>query len=346
MKHILVLGVQVPFVYGGAEILTKSLVIEINKIDGLKAELVQLPFKWYPEEQILNDILAWRVLDLSEANGVKIDLVISTKFPSYAIRHHNKSLWLVHQYREMYDLQDTIYYKESISQKKVRKKLKELDNKFFLEYKEIYTISNNISKRLKKYNGFNSTPLLPPPALKDKIIFKEYGDYILYIGRLDPLKRVDLLIKALSKSSNAKAIIIGKGEEESYLKGLIEKYSLYNRCLLLGFVSDSELIEKLSFCRAVFYAPIDEDYGYVTIEAFLAKKAVITCKDSGEVKNMVAKTGSGFICENCIDSIALSIKKVYNMSNLELEKLTQNGYAFAKKIRWERVIKKLVLDKL
>jgi glycosyltransferase involved in cell wall biosynthesis len=313
MKHILVLGVQVPFVYGGAEILNETLIKEINKRENLKAEIVMLPFKWYPEKQLLNDILAWRLLDLSESNGIKIDLVISTKFPSYAIRHPNKALWLLHQYRPMYDLANTQYdIPNSTPQKReIRDELKRLDNKFLSEYKTIYTISNTVSNRLKKYNNFNSTPLLPPPALSSQIVAKEYGDYILYIGRLDPLKRVDLLIEAIAITPRAKAIIIGKGAEFDRLYRLIREKDIEDRCSLLGFVSDSKLIQYLSLCRAVFYAPIDEDYGYATIEAFLAQRPVITCRDSGEVKNMVEESRSGFVSDNTRQSISSVLDKIY-----------------------------------
>lgn len=348
MKHILILGVQVPFVYGGAEIFNKTLVKEINKIENIKAELVLLPFKWYPEKQILNEILAWRLLDLSESNGIKIDLVISTKFPSYAIKHPNKVLWLVHQYRQMYDLADTQYDipNSTTDKKEIRDELKRLDNQFLAEYKTIYTISDTISNRLKKYNGFDSIPLLPPPALSSQIVSKGYGDYILYIGRLDPLKRVDLLIDAIIINSKAKAIIIGSGSEYNILKQIIKEKNIENRCSILGFVSDSELIKHLSLCRAVFYAPIDEDYGYVTIEAFLAHKPVITCRDSGEVYNIVTKTKSGFISDNNPKSISSILDKIYSLSTTQLKEISQNGYNFAKKIKWDNIIQKLVLDNL
>ncbi len=348
MRHIIVLGAQVPFVKGGAELLNESLVSEINKLEGLSAELVQLPFKWYPEEQMLNDIMAWRLQDLSQANGKKIDLVIATKFPTYAVKHDNKVLWLVHQQRTIYDLKNTKYdaWRHQENSNGIRNKIIALDNQFFTECKKIYTIADTITDRLQKYNHFKSEALLPPPILADKIVTGDYTDYILYVGRLEPMKRVDLFVEALALSPKAKGLIVGRGFEFDNLKALIKKHKLEDRCKLLGFVSDQDLIEYLANARAIYYGPLDEDYGYATVEAFLAKKPVVTCIDSGEVESLVRKTGSGIVCENNAKSISVALDEIFNLSDLELEKMSQNGYDFSKTINWEEIIQKLVLDHL
>lgn len=344
MKRVLVLGAQVPFVKGGAELLNHSLVEQINTLEGVHAQLVQLPFKWYPEEQILNDIVSWRLLDLSSANAQKVDLVIGTKFPSYAAQHPNKVLWLVHQHRVLYDLENSSFDVHN-ADTKVRKKLRSIDTKLLSECKERYTISNNVTKRLLNFNNLESIPLLPPSPYHDKITPKTYKDYVVYIGRVDPLKRVELLINALKLSKTLKAYIIGKGNEDYIrdLKMLIEKNSLQNRCFLLGFLEDEEMLSYLQNSKAVFYAPIDEDYGYLTIESFLAKKPVITCKDSGEVTTNVKTTSSGFICEPTQESIAEVLNQLERMNEKDLEQMAQAGFDFAKSISWKNILNELVL---
>ena len=102
------LTVQVPFVRGGAESLVRELVGELRD-HGYEADLVSVPFKWYPKDEILAHAAAWRLLDLSESNGRSIDLVIGTKFPSYFARHDRKVAWLIHQYRAAYELCGTEY---------------------------------------------------------------------------------------------------------------------------------------------------------------------------------------------------------------------------------------------
>ncbi len=93
---------QVVFARGGVEIFTDDLVAEL-RARGHDADLVSVPFKWYPGERVLTQAFLWRLLDLDEADGRRVELVIATKFPSYVVRHPNKVVWLVHQFRQAYD---------------------------------------------------------------------------------------------------------------------------------------------------------------------------------------------------------------------------------------------------
>ena len=97
---------QVPFARGGAEIFADDLVAELRARDH-DVDLVTVPYKWYPGERVLSQAFLWRLLDLDEADGRTIDLVIATKFPSYAVRHRNKVVWLLHQFRQAYELDRT-----------------------------------------------------------------------------------------------------------------------------------------------------------------------------------------------------------------------------------------------
>jgi len=346
MKRVLVLGAQVPFVRGGAELLNESLVNEINKREGLQAELVQLPYKAYPEDQIIEDMLAWRMLDLSEFNEKKIDLVIATKFPSYAPKHDNKVLWLVHQHRSFYDLEFSKYDQAQHDQV-TRDTIRRLDSKFLQECSPRYSIAQNVTSRLKKFNYIDSKPLYPPAPLSEHIVSGEYGDYILYVGRVERIKRVDLLIDAIALcQQKVKLIIVGKGDDLPRCLQQIKQLGLEKQVQVSGYVSEEQLIDYLANCRALFYAPYDEDYGYATIEAFLAQKPVLTCLDSGEVANIVSKTNSGYVCANEPKLIAENIDKTYQSSNEQLEQMAQKGYEFAKNISWNEVIQKLVLDNL
>ena len=54
------------------------------------------------------------------------------------------------------------------------------------------------------------------------------------------------------------------------------------RVRFLGEIDDDTLIELYANALAVVYPPFDEDFGYVTLEAFLSKKPVITTSDAGE----------------------------------------------------------------
>lgn len=342
-KKICVLHAQVPFVRGGAELLVENLTNELRKRN-FEAELVSLPFKWYPNNTLLDSVLAWRMIDLSETNGNKIDLVISTKFPTYAVNHENKVLWLMHQFREAYDLRDNKEYAglDTIPNGvNIRKKIETLDNRVIPEAKEIYSISKNVTERLKRFNNLDSIPLYHPPTHIGKYKSESYGNYILSVGRLDKKKRVDLLLKSLLHCDQSiKAYIAGRGPEQESLQKLVHELKIEDRVKFLGFVNDKELIELYSNAFAVYFAPIDEDYGYITLEALLSKKPLITCVDSGGVLEFVENERSAYIVNNDAYAVGDKINNLFNNKSL-CKDMGEYGYKNVKDISWDDVIDKL-----
>lgn len=348
-KKVLVLGAQVPFIRGGAERLNDSLVSAINeRLPGVRAELVQLPFKWYPESQLLQDMAAWRLVDLSESNGNKIDLCIATKYPTYLARHPNKVTWLVHQHRVFYDLEGSEFDvpHDAEDDRLVREKVRGTDAKFLSESQEIYTISSTVSDRLMHFNGVGSIPLYPPPELADRIETGPYGDYVLYIGRIERIKRIEPLIDALVRVKTARAVIVGTGEHLPTLRGYAKDKGVEDRCQFEGYVADERYLQLLANARAVYYAPIDEDYGFATIEAMLARKPVLTLSDSGEVARIVEKTGGGLAAAPGSSDISGLVDEVMNMNISQIEEMLEKGQDFARKITWDNILATLVTPHL
>jgi len=74
ISNILICTTQVPFTTGGAEAHVAGLRLALIEA-GYNVEIVALPFKWYPPAEIMRGALAWRLLDLSEANGKTIDVL-------------------------------------------------------------------------------------------------------------------------------------------------------------------------------------------------------------------------------------------------------------------------------
>lgn len=342
-KKIAVLHAQVPFVRGGAEMLVESLTKNL-KMRGYNAEIVSIPFKWYPTNALLDSYLMWRMADLKEINGEKIDLVIPLKVPTYAIKHPNKVAWIMHQFRAAYDLSNNAQcggLNTILHGGEICNKILAMDNMVISESKAIYTISQNVSDRLKRYNCIDSTPLYHPPALEGRYYHEAYGDYILSVGRLDKSKRVDLLIRALQYSNpHARVVIAGKGPEDHSLKKLAHDLGVEKRVKFLGFVSDTEVLKLYANALAVCFPPIDEDYGYITLEAFLSQKPVITCCDSGGVLEFVRDQENGFIVKPQSQQIATCFDILYN----DMKKVTQfgkAGYQLVKDISWDHVIDEL-----
>ncbi len=63
----------------------------------------------------------------------------------------------------------------------------------------------------------------------------------------------------------------------------------------LGRVSEKEKLGLYANCLGVLYPPVDEDYGYVTLEGMLASKPIITCTDSGGPLEFITQDRNGII---------------------------------------------------
>lgn len=340
--HIALCTTQVPFVRGGNEVLVEGLRDALRE-RGHKVEVVALPYKWYPREEIVSGALAWRLIDLSEANGQRIDLAICTKWPSYVLRHPCKVTWLVHQHRQAYDwfgtpLSDFTNAPEDV---RVRRIVAQMDRKTLAESRKIFTISRNVAKRLRRYNGLEGAPLYPPVRSSLKLAPGRYEEYILSIGRLDAAKRVDLLLEALALAPGVRAVIAGTGPDVDALKKEASRLGIANRVEFTGYVPDEEVVRLYEHARAVYFAPVDEDYGYGAVEALTAARPVIATGDSGGVLEFVEDGVTGLVTAPEPAAIARSISKLASDAD-EAARLGMAGRERVKDISWDGVVAALL----
>jgi glycosyltransferase involved in cell wall biosynthesis len=342
-KRIVICGVQVPFVRGGAEGLIDGLALALRAA-GHEVDVVALPFSWSPKAEIMRGALAWRLLDLSAVNGRPIDQVICTKFPSYAVKHPRKIVWLVHQHRQAYDWYGTAYsdFVNTSEDRQTREQIVRLDRQALGEARRLFTISGNVSARLERFNGLRGTPLYPPSRIAHRLREGAFGDYILSVARLDGAKRIHLLLEALAFAPGVKAVIAGTGGELASLQALARKLGVAERVRFAGYVDDEALVELYAGARAVFYAPIDEDYGFATVEAFGAGKPVITAEDSGFVREFVRDGETGLVAPAVAPALATRLEVLAADAGLA-ERLGAAGKRRAREISWERVVDALVL---
>jgi glycosyltransferase involved in cell wall biosynthesis len=289
--------VHVPFVRGGAELLAGWLADNLEA-RGHETELVQLPFRWNPPRAVLDHLLAARLTQIRPA-----DRVVAMKFPAYLVPHENKVLWLLHQFRPAYELWGTPHQglQNSHEAARVREAVVAADNAYLPGARAIYTNSSVTSARLKRFNGLNSTVLYPPLRDPSSLRCERYGDYVFFPSRITPAKRQELLVQALAHTrSGVRAVIAGAPDVPAYLDPLeetIEREGLVDRVELIPeWISEERKLELYANALAVVYPPVDEDsYGYVTMEAFYARKAVVTCEDSGGTHELVEDGVTGRI---------------------------------------------------
>jgi glycosyltransferase involved in cell wall biosynthesis len=284
----------------------------------------------------------WMTQDFNSFNGYEIDKVIVLQFPAYYVKHRDKTIWLMHQHRAVYDS----YHPEDASNelKRLRDKIRQWDSAELKKYKSIYTMSKNVSFRLKQYNDIPSIPLYHPPYGENRFYCEEPYDYIFYPSRLESHKRQDLLIQAMKFTKTpVKAIIAGVGGQGERFQKLIEDLELKTKVRLIGAVSDEEKYALYARALAVFFGPLDEDYGYVTLEAMLSQKPIITCTDSGGPLEFVIDGGNGSIVKPIPELIAERIDWYYGNQRKAKEMGRCGLESYRKKnINWGNVVRTLI----
>ena len=285
--------------------------------------------------------------DVTSSEGQTIDQVITLRYPSYAVRHPQHVCWLNHTMREYYDL-----WPQFSATLSPRGLLKERVRRTGIRAADRYLLSRNVTKlfvqsetiRQRLWPSLPST-VLYPPAPQRPYRCDGYGSSFLFVSRLTRLKRADLLIRALASANGAglHGVIVGEGEDRPALERLAFELGVATRVTFAGRVSDDEAIAHYARCRAVVFPPLQEDYGFVTVEAFASRKAVITCRDSGGPAELVQDEASGFVCDPAPDVLARAMRRLADDPSLA-ERMGAAGYEIGARLTWPETVRQLVVQ--
>jgi glycosyltransferase involved in cell wall biosynthesis len=332
-----------PMVEGGHMVIARSLVQALREA-GHRADVVVTPQNRFGRQA--SSYLATWLTDVGTANGERIDQVISLRYPSYAVRHPRHVCWLNHTMREYYDLWDRFsatLSSRALVKERVRRRAIHAVDRYLLtrNVTRLFVQSKTIQDRLRMWPRLRSTVLHPPPPQREYRC-EQYGDYIFMVSRLTPLKRADLLIRALATPDGGgiRAVIAGQGEEREALAGLIDRLGLADRVLLAGPLTDDALVDHLARCRAVCFPPVQEDYGFVTVEAFASGKPVVTCRDSGGPAELVHDGVHGFVCDPTPQALAAALRRLMKDRTLA-ETMGAAGRKVAEQLTWAETVRAL-----
>ena len=314
---VLIVNNMVPFLWGGAEALADNLVQKLNATPGVRAELIKIPFNWEPAERLIEEILICRSMRSHET-----DLMIGLKFPAYLVPHNRKRLWLLHQYRQAYDLWEAGQSNIPNTQRgrEIRQAMIEADNRCFSFCDKIFALGG-AAKRLRRYNGFDSEIMVQP--LNDPELFSggSYGSYVFCGGRINAGKRQHLLVEAMRFTrSKIKLVVAGPPDtptDAARLQDPVERHNLNDRVHLdLGFLPRERIAKYVNEALACAYLPFDEDsISYVAIESFSSAKAVLTVNDSGGLLDMVRDGDTGLVVHPDPQSLASALDRLANNRN-------------------------------
>jgi glycosyltransferase involved in cell wall biosynthesis len=346
--RIAILHAQSAFVRGGAETHTEALLSALQR-EGHEAEIVTIAGKWYPAWELAHQMAVWRSFDITESNGLKVDLAIALKFPAYLAKHERKIVWLIHQHRSAYELWDHPEFADLSLQEDgrvVRDMVWQADRVALGEAKRIFTNSRNVQDRLWGSLRLPSEPLYHPSPVAEALQGMEpgrYGDYVFLPGRMEALKRQSLVIEAMRHvRSGVRLVLVGRGPDEAALRELVRRYGLSDKVTFEIDVSGERLDELYLGALAVSYGPFDEDYGYVTIEAFAAHRPIVTNTDSGGPLEFVTDGDSGLIVAPEPPAIADAFDRLYG----DRELARRMGAAGASLVRervpdWPEIVARL-----
>jgi len=162
-----------------------------------------------------------------------------------------------------------------------------------------YLIANAkyIAERTRKY--YRRTPdevLFPPVDCSRFKISEEIGDYFLVVGRQEPYKRTDLVIKAANELG-LKLKIVGGGTKLDSLKKIAGPTVEFT-----GRVSDEELVALYSRCKAFVFPPL-EDAGITPLEAMASGRPVVAYGKGGALESVVEGVTGEFFKEQTVESL-------------------------------------------
>jgi glycosyltransferase involved in cell wall biosynthesis len=334
----------VPFVHGGGRFIVDWLAQKLRE-HGHQVECFYLPFIDRSDD-LFDQILAFRFIDLSAA----CDRLIAIRPPAHVLPHPSKVLWFIHHIRNLYDLWETPYrlVPDDASGRAIRRAVMELDTRTIREAHRVFTNSHVVAKRLAHFNGVSASPLYPPLLSPERFRNDGCGNEIVVICRIEPHKRQSLLVEAMRHvKTDVRLRLCGTSTNPARLasiQSMIDNYQLHSKVIFESrWISEEEKVNHLASALAVGYLPKDEDsYGYCSLEAAHAHKAVLTTEDSGGVLELVQDRVNGIVAPPTPEALADAMDRLF-VNRVETIRMGEanNRRVQELKINWDTVIEAL-----
>lgn len=346
--RVLVSTSTLPFVGGGNVVIAQELVAALRR-GGHEAEMWLCPSNPFGR-QISAYLANWCTALHQDGLGRPIDRLVSIRYPSFALRHPSHVCWLNHRLREYYDLWEqtrpTLSARGRLITGVRRFVLHRVDN-YLLRHNvdKLFVQSETIRRRLERWGNIRHAEVLYPPPPFRPYRHDGYGDFILAVSRLETHKRIDLLLRALPLCRSAVQVVVaGAGNAEADLRRLVRESGMEKRVEFRGEVDEEEKLSLYASCRLVFFAPYQEDYGFVTLEAFASAKGVLTCTDSGGPAEIVRHGENGLLTAPTPAAVAAAIDGVWE-DDAAVASLGQAAARLAAAHTWERVVARFTAER-
>lgn len=353
MKIAIVAPSPVPFVIGGAENLWWGLLDALNARPGIQADLLKVPSPERNMGELLASYRRFSELDLSH-----FDLVISTKYPAWAIRHPRHVVYLQHTLRGLYDCypqgMPTHFDPQTLRALGMPSHIVDALANYRADDVELDALLDALDAAFRRapqstcwtFPGpvtravirlLDAVAMRPDKivhyAAISKVVAAREGYFpvgvdvavhhhptnlkglaagpqqtIFSASRLDPAKRIDLIIEGYKRSGvDVPLHIAGSGSDEARLRAAAGNHPGIR---FLGRIPDSVLAQEYAQAICVPFVPRDEDYGLITLEAMLAAKPVIATTDSGGPIELIEDGRTGLIVRPEAASLAGAMRRL------------------------------------
>lgn len=319
---------------GGAERLFAALVAGLEAL-GHEAEEISLVTDEADFDRILENYLYFYDLDLS-----RFDAVISTKAPTWMVRHPAHACYLVHTIRVFYDMFEDIFPDAGLPLRQQRDLVHFLDTQALAApaCRDVFSIGHEVSARLRRWNA-RDAEVLHPPLWSDMFREGPDDDFLFLPGRLHAWKRIDLAVRAMEYvKAPVRLVVAGTGDSDATLRDMA---GTHGKVEFLGRIDDATLVDHYSRAFAVPFTPKREDYGFITLEAFASGKPVITCDDSGEAAFLVKSLDAGICCEPDPRALAKAIDTLYS-DRARRHAMGARGKAWVEGLNWKHIAQRLL----
>lgn len=341
--RVLVAANLTPFIRGGAQDHIEGLCAALEQA-GHSVERLQMPFGFNPQSEVQRAMQAAQALDMTAPSGQSIDRLIALQFPTWAIHHPHKVVWVMHQHRVAYELcppdasaEDKAFYQSihAFDQDQLAP---------LAQANRLFANSRRVAQRLEQFNGLRAEPLYHPPPDADLYAPQPAESVVFFPSRFETLKRQLLLIEAAQHMRSSLTLVLaGDGGEFWAARQRIDALGLGDRVKLLGRISPAEKRLWLARCMAVAYLPKDEDYGYVTLEAMASGKPLVVCSDAGGPLEFVRHAETGWVVQPEAQALAEVLDQIAQQPQ-RAQDMGQAGRALYTRmnITWPRVVDRLL----
>lgn len=326
--NIAIVDACIPFVSGPAEDLAETLRRQLVE-RGHHVLPVRIPFQWEPVENILDQVLACRLMMLS-----RIDRMIAFRFPAYCVPHPNKIVWFANE--------SSPPVTGAIGQVLI-----DADRVYLSQAHRVFTGSPMTAARLKEVTSIESEILYPPLARPGEFFCAGYGGYFFWPNPVLGCDRQALVLESMKLVESGARLVIGANRNScpdlEPLARAIREHGLESKVRVLPSCSTKDRTRWYANATGCINVPCNDASGDVVLEAFHSRKPVIACRDEYGFAGLVRDGETGRVVESRPSALAAAMDELFNdialaetMGNAGFKLLTSLG------IHWDRVTERLL----